>query len=175
MAHNAKVYLISDNHIGHADIHEKWRTEFCSQSDHDETMIQAWNTVVRRNDIVKVLGDFVIGTKNLHYINELNGQIHWTMGNHDPKITRDILNSYPRISYVDGVRPYKNAVLSHVPIHPDELNYRGWKVNIHGHIHVVGNAPNVRQDHRYYNVNADVMGYFPKEFHSIMREAGYEL
>jgi len=27
---------------------------------------------------------------------------------------------------------------------------------------------------KYFNANADVMGYFPREFHSIMREAGKE-
>ena len=166
----AKVFLISDLHIGHTDIHEKWRTAYCSQSDHDECMVQAWNTVVNKNDIVKVLGDFIIGLKNLHYINDLNGQIHWILGNHDPKITRDVLTSFPRISYVGGVLPYKGAILSHVPVHPIELEYRNWNLNIHGHLHEEKGLPK----EKYYNVNADVMGIFPREFHSIMRECGKE-
>ncbi len=165
----AKTYLISDQHIGHTDIHLKWRKGYTSQSDHDECMVQAWNTVVKKHDVVKVLGDFIIGIKNLHYINELKGTIHWTLGNHDPKITRDILNSFPRVSYVDGVRPYKGAILSHVPLHPAEFEYRNWQVNIHGHQH-----EDKKLGSRYFNVNADVMGIFPREFHSIMREAGYE-
>ncbi len=169
----AKTYIISDLHIGHTDIHEKWRKDYCSQSDHDEDMVRAWNTVVKKNDIVKVLGDFIIGRKNLPYIDQLNGQIHWILGNHDPKITDHILQSYPRISYVGGVMPYKGAVLSHVPIHPDEFSYR-WDFNIHGHIHDPAQSPGVRDDSRYFNVNADVMGIFPREFHSIMREAGRE-
>lgn len=166
----ARVFLTSDLHIGHTNIHEKWRKEFCSQSDHDETMIQCWNTIVNKNDIVKVLGDFIIGRKNLHYINELNGQIHWILGNHDPKITEEVLRNFPRISYVAGVLPYKGAVLSHVPVHPIELEYRNWNLNIHGHLHEDKGLPK----DKYYNVNADVMGYFPREFHSIMREVGKE-
>ncbi len=166
----AKTYIISDLHIGHTDIHEKWRKDYCSQSDHDEDLIRAWNTVVKKNDTVKVLGDFIIGIKNLHYLKELNGTIHWTLGNHDPKITRDILNEHKNISYVDGVRPYKGAVLSHVPIHPIELEYRNWCLNIHGHLHEEKGLPK----DKYYNVNVDVMGYFPREFHSIMREVGKE-
>ncbi len=166
----SKTYIISDLHIGHTDIHEKWRTEYCSQSDHDEAMVQAWNTVVKRHDVVKVLGDFIIGIKNLHYLKELKGTIHWTLGNHDPKITRDILNSHQNISYVDGVRPYKGTVLSHVPIHPIELECRDWCLNIHGHLHEEKGLPK----DKYFNANADVMGIFPREFHSIMKEAGKE-
>ena len=165
----AKVYLISDLHIGHTNIHTKWRKEFWSQDNHDSCMVEYWNSVVRKNDVVKVLGDFIVGIKNLHYINELNGTIHWTLGNHDPKITADILNSFRNVSYVDGVRSYKGAVLSHAPIHPIELEYRNWALNIHGHQH-----EDKHMGDKYYNVNADVMGYFPREFHSIMKEAGYE-
>ena len=169
MAKFNKTYLIADLHIGHTDIHEKWRTDYVSQSDHDETMVDAWNTVVRPRDIVKVLGDFIIGLKNLHYINDLNGQIHWILGNHDPKITEEILRNFPRISYVGGVMAYKGAVMSHAPIHPIELEYRNWNLNIHGHQH-----EDKKMGDKYFNVNADVMGIFPREFHSIMREAGKE-
>ena len=169
MGRNNKTYIISDLHIGHTNIHKKWRHEFSSQSDHDETMVEYWNQVVRSRDVVKVLGDFVIGLENLHYIQQLNGTIHWTLGNHDPKITRHILNEFKNVSYVDGVRPYKGAVLSHVPIHPVELEYRNWNLNIHGHQHVDKHLGD-----KYFNANADVAGYFPREFHSIMRECGKE-
>jgi len=161
--------LIADLHIGHTNIHEKWRTDFISQKEHDEYMVECWNSVVNPNDIVKVLGDFIIGIKNLAYIEQLKGQIHWILGNHDPKITAQILRQYPEISYVGGVMAYKGAVLSHAPIHPIELEYRNWSINIHGHQHEDKNMGD-----KYFNVNADVMGYVPKEFHSIMREAGKE-
>ena len=167
----SKTYIISDLHIGHTDIHEKWRTEFCSQSDHDETMVQCWNTIVRPRDVVKVLGDFIIGIKNLHYLNELNGTIHWYLGNHDPKITSHIMNEYKNVSYVAGVMSYKGAVLSHCPIHPQELEYRNWNLNIHGHIH---HKEKNNLGDKYFNANADIMGYFPREFHSIMKECGRE-
>jgi len=167
----AKTYIISDLHIGHTNVHKKWRTEFTSQANHDETMLQCWNSVVRCNDTVKVLGDFIIGINNLHYLDQLKGCIHWTLGNHDPKITRDILAAHPNISYVDGIRAYKGAVFSHAPIHPQELEYRNWCLNIHGHIH---HKEKNNLGDKYYNANADIMGYFPREIHSIMREAGKE-
>ncbi len=167
----AKTYIISDLHVGHTDIHLKWRKEFCSQSDHDEFMIQCWNRIVKKNDVVKVLGDFIIGRKNLHYLSQFNGTIHWILGNHDPKITAEVLSSFPNVSYVGGVLAYKGAVLSHAPIHPQELEYRNWAINIHGHIHT---ADKNHLGDKYYNVNADIMGYYPREFHSIMRDAGKE-
>ena len=169
----AKVYLISDLHIGHTDIHNKWRQEFSSQNDHDESMCRAWNSVVRKNDIVKVLGDFIIGIKNLPYIDELNGQIHWILGNHDPKITDIILNKYPKISYVGGLVKYKGVFLSHAPVHQSSMVGRNdvQPFNIHGHSHS-GDVQELGE--MWYNVNADVMGIYPREFHSIMREAGKE-
>jgi calcineurin-like phosphoesterase family protein len=163
----SKVYIVSDLHIGHTDIHERWRTEYCSQSDHDEDIVRCWNTVVKKRDVVKVLGDFIIRRESLRYLKELNGTIHWILGNHDPKITADILQEYPNVAYVGGVMAYKGAVLSHAPIHPQELEYRNWAVNIHGHIH--DEAKNNLGD-QYYNANVDIMGKYPREFHSIMAE-----
>ena len=167
----SKVYIISDLHIGHNNIHKKWRTEFKTQEDHSRHMIECWNSVVQKRDVVKCLGDFIIGIENLHYLYQLNGTIHWILGNHDPKITRDILNEHPNVSYVGGIMAYKGAVLSHAPIHPQELEYRNWAVNIHGHIH---HKEKNNLGDKYFNVNVDIMGDFPREFHSIMKEVGAE-
>ncbi len=50
-------------------------------------------------------------------------------------------------------------VLTHIPIHPNELEYRSWKWNIHGHIH---DPKKNNLGPKYYNVNVDVLGnYMP--------------
>jgi len=167
----SNVYVIADLHLGHTDIHKKWRNKFSSQQEHDEFIIAMWNSIVRSRDVVKVLGDFIIGRKNLHYLKELKGTIHIIGGNHDVKFNRELFNDYPNVSYVSGVEIYKGVVLSHVPVHPLELGtYRGWQYNMHGHQH--------RQfdlGHRYFNVNADVIGFSPREFKTLCREAEWKL
>ena len=129
------VFVISDLHIGHQGIHEKWRKQFVSQLDHDETMVASWNSVVSKNDFVKVLGDFILGRENLHYLKELKGTIHIIGGNHDVKYNKEVFDTYPNVSYVAGVCAYKGVILSHVPVHPVELQYRTWRYNMHGHQH----------------------------------------
>lgn len=166
-----QVFLIADLHLGHNNIHEKWRKQFSSELEHDLHIVDEWNSVVKKNDVVKVLGDFFFSSAYyVKLIHKLHGQIHWILGNHDPKITREILDTYKNISYCAGTVPYKDGcVLSHVPIHPDEFQYR-WTWNIHGHIHNPDVSPNVRDDKRYYNVNADVIGFKPKLYTDILGE-----
>ncbi len=163
------TYLISDLHIGHSNIHLKWKTQFKTQEEHTEHAIECWNSVVGARDTVKVLGDFIIGRENLHYLNRFNGIIHWILGNHDPKITKDILVDYRHLAYVGGILAYKGTVLSHAPIHPQELEYRNWALNLHGHIH---HKEKNNLGKKYFNCNVDIMGDYPREFHSIIEEVG---
>ncbi len=147
----SNVFFISDLHLGHNDIHLKFRKEFVSELDHAEYAIRCWNSVVRKNDVVKVLGD------------------------HDVRIREEVLQAHPNIGWVAGTTAHKGVVISHVPVHPGELIYRSWKYNLHGHIHDSNNNPAVSDDSRYFNVNVDVSrnGFFPQEFKSICREAGW--
>lgn len=166
------VYLISDLHIGHKGIGSKFQRTFKSDEDCWEYSIMCWNSIVRKRDVVKVLGDFIMNIASLHYLSRFNGTIHWILGNHDPKITREILQDYLNISYVGGAMKYKGCFLTHIPIHPNELEYRNVIMNIHGHVHHKDQSDAMGD--KYYNVNVDVMGHFPREFHSIMKERGLE-
>ena len=145
-----EIYFIADPHMGHNNI-LKYRTNFNSITEHDNTIIENWNRVIKKkNQIVWVLGDFLI--KNKHYdmpkiLAQLNGTIRIIPGNHCH------LDYYPRNMIWKGLEKKYGFWISHAPIHPDEL--RGsW--NIHGHTH-----NRFIDDERYINVCVENINYTP--------------
>ena len=129
-----------------------------------------WNKIVTKRDIVYVLGDITM-EKHQHiaeYLSGLNGQICVIGGNHDYK---RCCVEYQRLGIpVMGALEYKGFVCTHIPIHPQEMEfYRG---NIHGHIHNQGiidgldYKPKTLGD-RYYNVNVELHEYTPVLFNEI--------
>jgi calcineurin-like phosphoesterase family protein len=161
------IFFISDLHLGHSNIitftgddGERIRP-FDSVDDMHNTMISRWNSVVRPSDHVYILGDVVIGKKDLPLLNEFNGHKRIVLGNHDPYAAQDYLQYVDKIF---GVRVMNGAVLTHVPIHPASLNQRTWNFNIHGHLHqreVLG-IDGLR-DPRYFNVSCERLDYYPIE------------
>lgn len=82
------VWVISDLHLGNLNIWSKYEINtrpFHSQGEHDCAIINAWNSVVSPDDLVFVLGDFIMGSsdKVVELLYRLNGQIILITGNHD--------------------------------------------------------------------------------------------
>jgi len=158
------VFFISDTHFGHRAIC-KYRPEFESPKQHDETIISNWNKVVtNKRMVVWVLGDMCISNKEYDMksiISSLNGRIKLLTGNHcnleDYKDTK--------IEIQRGITKEYGFWLSHAPIHPDEL--RGHK-NIHGHVH-----NKTINDSRYINVCCENIGYTPISLDEIRRQHDY--
>jgi len=150
----SKVYFTSDTHFGHASIVKfvgQWRKGSNSE-EHDEWLIEEINKVVRKRDVLYILGDIAmgkpgtvdkrgIGWYNLSKVGRLNGTKKFILGNHDD-MTIEAYRQYAQI--IRGMDRYKGFWLSHCPIHPQEL--RGRK-NIHGHVHA-----NSIPDDNYINV-----------------------
>jgi calcineurin-like phosphoesterase family protein len=96
----------------------------------DEALIDNWNSVVRPNDKVYHLGDVAIPRRGLRCLERLNGTKILIRGNHDIFKISDYTQYFKDVRgchYLDGI------ILTHIPVHPDNLiRYRG---NIHGHLH----------------------------------------
>lgn len=129
-----ETWFTSDLHFSHKNIlqYEKEARPFNTVEEMNETLVSNWNSVVRPNDIVFVLGDFAFGKRNLIvYAKRLAGKKRLVMGNHD---------TYPNAAYLDsfdklyGVVHWERCILSHVPVHPSCLGSR-WMLNVHGHLH----------------------------------------
>lgn len=133
-----KTFVIADTHFGHRNVitfkdsNGEIIRKFDTIEEHDEYIVEKWNSVVGERDRVYHLGDVVINRKALPILDRLNGKKVLIKGNHDIFKLRDYAK------YFDDIRAYKimpkeGIIMSHIPIHPDSLTR--WKVNIHGHLH----------------------------------------
>lgn len=139
------LWFTSDLHFGHKRILEycPWRPGSESEDIElmNDTLIDNWNSVVKKDDIVYILGDvaFLSTTKYCELLDQLNGHKHLVRGNHDrerfPK--RKVLDKYKSVQdqlqiEIDGQPVY----LNHYPF----LCWGGMGreipvIQLHGHIH----------------------------------------
>jgi calcineurin-like phosphoesterase family protein len=167
----SKVRFIGCLHLGH-----KWMAKhrgFYDSFHHDDYLVHSWNQVVDKRDIVYVVGDVTMEKRDdYETLSLLNGTKYLVMGNHDMGQHNDTQLKY--FKKIMGSVDYKGFMITHVPIHPNEVVwYRG---NIHAHIHhnnkleevIVSDKytdegyVNVPTKHLYYNVDAHLIGYKPK-------------
>lgn len=163
-----KTFLISDTHWGHANIltfkrqdGSLLRAGFENIQDHDQKLIDNWNSVVSPEDKVYHLGD--VGFTNFTHIQRifqaLNGTKVLIKGNHD----NFKMSQYALIfKDVRATHQLNGLILSHIPLHPDSLGR--WRGNVHGHTH-----HNCLEDKRYMNVSVECINYTPIEFNKVER------
>lgn len=147
------VFFIGDLHLGHKNITQFGQRDFETIEDHNEAIVQAWNTVVTKHDLVWVLGDICMKVEDMQLFDRMKGMKRLILGNHD-QFDIGVYAKY--FNKVYAFQKKYGLVMTHIPIHPDELVYRTWKWNVHGHIHDPAKQP---QDKRYINVNIDYVGY----------------
>ena len=160
------VRYISDLHLSHNNM--ALRRGFVNFEEHDRYIVKNWNNVVNKRDVVYILGD-VTFEKSTPYIllNQLNGIKKIILGNHDqPQHVPELLKYVNNVSSSKLIKngEYGNILLSHIPIHPQEFEYR-LNYNIHGHVHT-----NTYPDKRYINVSAEVINYQPKTLEELLNE-----
>ena len=171
-----KIYIISDTHFNHTNIIKYCNRPFDNVEEMNSTIINNWNSVINKDDIVYHLGDFILGTKyDLKDVaSKLNGTIYLIRGNHD----RLTVKSYEEC----GIIVLKNApiilddykvLLSHKPL-PDSMikdNY----INIHGHIHerkledIYDN--NLFSRNKHINVSCDVLNFKPILLKKVLKDS----
>lgn len=157
------TWVVSDTHWGHQGVTQFLTNEgeklrpWDNPDEMDEAMIELWNDRVKPGDRVYHLGDVVINRRCLKTLSRLNGNSVLVKGNHD--IFR--INEY--LEYFDDVRAYivKNGIImSHIPIHPNQLERFG--CNVHGHSH--SNRvllDNGQIDPRYWCACVEQIGFAP--------------
>lgn len=126
---------------------------FSSADEHDNHIISNWNKIITKKDVVWILGDITMEKGDYAILDRLNGLKKVVLGNHDkPQHVESLLL---HVNKVCGVFRYKNAWLTHIPVHPTELLNN--EINIHGHVH-----RDVKiSDKRYINVSIDYRDYVP--------------
>ncbi|MCP4437526.1 MAG: hypothetical protein GY810_01020 [Aureispira sp.] len=157
------VYFISDLHLGHKNVlkFEPGSRVGTNVDEHDRWLVDQWNSVVKPRDTVWVLGDVCMDEEKVHYLDEMRGQKHLIIGNHD---NLD-LSVYQKYFYkIHAMMKYKGFWVTHCPMHPSEL----WgRKNIHGHIHSA-----VIEDENYINVCVERSYGKPQLFTDLIEKFG---
>lgn len=156
-----QTFFTADTHFGHAGILGMCERPWGSADEHDEALIEAWNTTVQVGDVVWHLGDFAYRCPRQRVkqiFDRLNGEKHLVWGNHDfaERLgTRDLpwasQDHYAEVTTDDGTL----LVLTHYGLRTWRKIRRG-AVNLFGHSH--GNLSGTTQ---CIDVGVDVMGYRP--------------
>lgn len=158
-------------HLGHANMAK--RRGFSSVEEHDQHIINKWNSKVDKHDTVFILGDLTMEKdKFYHYLDQLNGFKKVVLGNHDrPNHIPKLLE---HVNSVCSSHKEAGAVFTHIPIHESELGRFG--KNVHGHIHsnvitkplkLFGIKILDRVDRRYICVSCEQVDYTPKTFEEL--------
>lgn len=164
-------FVISDLHFGHDNCYKFLNRDgskmrpFENSEEADAEIIKRWNSVVAKDDKVYVLGDICFKNQALKKIGLLNGTKILIRGNHDNLKAKEYLRYF---SDVRSYKVYDKYILSHIPIHPQELSrYKG---NIHGHLH-----SGIIQDPHYLNVCVEHLNYTPIKLGEAIRRIEHGL
>lgn len=160
------LFFISDTHFGHANILTFKRNDgtplrpFKTIEEHDETIVENWNKAVRPQDHIYHLGDVAMKRDSLVTLLRCNGHKRLVRGNHDIFSTKIFMLYFEEIYGVRIFTEHKIAC-SHIPLHPDSLNRRGWSTNVHGHTHSNRVLLNNEPDKRYIPISCEHTNYAP--------------
>ncbi len=170
------IFFTSDHHFGHSNIIKYCNRPFKSVDEMNEEMVNRWNEVVEKDDIVYYLGDFSLSIKAVEqYLPRLNGNKYLIMGNHDQcHPCHGKKSDWKKVKYFElgwgdiGEFHYVNiegneVKLHHMPYKDDTdqrfTEYRPFdKGNwlLHGHVH---NKWKVKD--KMINVGVDVWDFYP--------------
>ena len=159
------TWFSSDWHLGHRFMALK--RGYQTTKDHDSDIVFSVSQQVSKGDRLFILGDVAFTRDSLFLLNAIDCEKVLVMGNHDtlpPHLYSVVFD------HVAGAFQKWNWMLTHVPIHPQEL-YR-MEANIHGHIHKSAATGNLT--HPYVNVNWDWWGRAikRKEIQEVLKTGG---
>lgn len=172
-----KVFFTSDPHFFHESIIRLCHRPFKSVHEMNETLIEKSNSVVGKDDILYILGDFAywkgISFEQIKDIfNRLNGEKHLIIGNHD----NQMILSLPWKSKNNRVKlklTYDGYILDKninderkgeatIPWILDHYSIRSWEGAFHGSWHIYGHTHNSIQGvGRSTDVGVDSWNYLP--------------
>ena len=158
-------YYISDCHFFHQNILHLTNRPYSTVEEMNEDIILRWNSRVKDNDDVYILGDMFFRFDNIQQVkdilNRLNGRKHLIKGNHDRFLKQirwqDYFESFDLYKEIaDGDR---FVILFHYPIEEWNGFYRN-SYMVYGHVH--DNFTNVKYHPRKLNAGVEANNYEPK-------------
>ena len=140
-----RKFYVSDTHFCHERLLAMQPRPFSSIDEHDEYLIESWNSVVSELDIVYHLGDvFFSLSRNADKVREifgrLNGRKHLVIGNHDVDKRG---NLHPALAGLDWAARPEHALRtkdSGRDIYLSHYAARTWPSQHHGAVHFYGHS-----------------------------------
>lgn len=173
--HN-KVWFTSDLHFWHKNICKYCNRPYDNLEEMHESIIQNWNSVVKEDDIVFILGDLgFCGIEKLRpLLTRLNGILYVIQGNHDSDkvlvtlYNEKIINNFSRLIQItiigDEECPNQDLTLCHFPM-IDWYNKERGAWMIHGHQHQAPETPSCSVAH--WDVGLDKNSLTPINFEQL--------
>lgn len=176
----SRIWYTSDLHFGHDNIRKYEHRPWEDIESMREGLIERWNSKVKDNDDVYILGDFAWrgGRMSVDDINEvvkkLNGKKHLIIGNHDEAwVNRSDVKTRlweEMVYYKRIVDNGKIVIMCHYPLESWDRQ-RFASIHIHGHLH--SQEPKINQLNRY-NCGCDRWDYYPVTLQEMIDELGYK-
>lgn len=171
------IFVTADLHLGHDREFIYKPRGFSSIQEHDETIIKNWNSVVKEDDIVYVLGDVMLGNNSsgLEKVLRLNGSKILIVGNHDTENRIELYKTSGAFLQVYDAKRIKHGAfhffLTHYPMLTGSLEASSlahMEINLYGHRH---QRTNFYEDRPYmYHVGMDSHNCFPVAIEIIEKE-----
>jgi calcineurin-like phosphoesterase family protein len=115
-----KVFVTSNQQFGRPSAIKSYKRPFDSVEEMDMQMIEAWNSVVNKEDIVYVLGNFAWDPETADLtMSQLNGDIMVLRGEHDNAVSEINMATSSRFHMLDnGIQEHsdQNLVMSYWPL-----------------------------------------------------------
>lgn len=162
-----KTWFTADTHFGHENIIKYDKRPFSCVDEMDDTIINVWNSLVRKHDFVWHLGDFCFKSEKSPswYLDRLNGRINIVWGNHDDQGS----NCTKRVSGLfETCQDYKYLLLNGQKIALFHYKCEVWRNSHHGSWHLFGHSHGTLPAHGK-SLDVGIMNHFyrPIEFEEI--------
>ncbi len=163
------IYVTADLHFSHDNIIRHCDRPFRDVDAMNEKLIQNWNSLVKPDDEVYVLGDVTMKGPDQAFslLSRLVGKKYLIRGNHDNFVDNDEWQQYQWVfgwvkDYFELTVDNQVFVLCHYPFLEWNQQRRG-AIHLHGHQHNHAdyNLQKRKQGLRRYDVGVDANGYTP--------------
>lgn len=167
-------YYIADMHFGHKNCLRFDNRPFKDINEMNRVLVENWNTRVKPEDHVWVLGDFCYRSERepTYFLKQLKGHKHLIIGNHD----KATLSSEESLQHFESVEKIKyvqddgnEIILCHYPIAEWNGKMRG-VYHIYGHIHAHESEVYefMRKSGQAFNAGCMLNGYTPVTFDELV-------
>ncbi len=164
------TYLISDLHFDHENVIEYCNRPFADVEDMNQTLLTNWNRVVSEDDEVIFGGDLTISgsvSAFLEWIDQLQGEIIFLVGNHDDVVFRNL----DRVHIYDHYQLQYGDYEFYCTHRPEDIprNWSGWGIHGHHHNNHLEEFPFLDPKSRRVNISVEVLSYEPIHIETLVQ------